>query len=157
MNPYYQDEAVTIYHCDCREVLPTLAKVDLVLTDPPYGINAATRRDGGAVCSRASVSKDYGARSVWDAAVAAQELIDDAVNKGRIAVVWGGNYFLLPPSSCWLIWDKCQREFSLADAEMAWTSMDRATRIVTLSRGEALVDGRFHPTQKPLKLMKFCI
>jgi DNA modification methylase len=157
MKPYFEENGIVIYHADCRDVLPSLPKVDLVLTDPPYGINAANRPDGGAVCSRASGSKNYGERSVWDEAVASQELVDDAIAKGREAIVWGGNYYLLPPSSCWLIWDKGQRDFSLADAELAWTSMSRATRIITLSRGEALLDGRFHPTQKPLVVIKWAI
>jgi site-specific DNA-methyltransferase (adenine-specific) len=72
-------------------------------------------------------------------------------------VIWGGNYFILPPSMGWLVWDKGQREFSLADAELAWTSEQRATRVFNYSRGKAVQDGKQHPTQKPEALMAWVL
>ena len=57
----------------------------------------------------------------------------------------------------WLIWDKGQRDFSLADCEMAWTSQRKASRIFDFARGTALLDGRHHPTQKPIALMQWCL
>lgn len=71
----------------------------------------------------------------------------------------GGNYFadLLPPLQCWYVWDKMQGDFSLADGELAWTSFDKALRIFKYNRGKALQDGKIHPTQKPLQLMKWCL
>ena len=73
--------------------------------------------------------------------------------------MWGGNYFtdLLPPSMRWLVWDKGQRNFSLADCEFAWSSQQLAARVLTLPRGEALQDGKEHPTQKPVRLMAWCL
>jgi len=81
-------------------------------------------------------------------------MIQDAA---KDAIVWGGNYYSLPPSMGWLVWDKGQRDFSLADAELAWTSRDKAVRCFDYSRGEAARDGRVHPTQKPLALMRWCL
>ena len=79
------------------------------------------------------------------------------VSKNQI--IWGGNYFTdyLPPSQGWLVWNKGQRNFSLADGELAWTSFDKALRIFDYSRVQALKDGKIHPTQKPLSLMEWCI
>tara|TARA_Y100001956_G_scaffold66547_1_gene68145 strand:- start:15 stop:641 length:627 start_codon:yes stop_codon:yes gene_type:complete len=154
MKPYYQDKSVTIYNADCREVLPTLDKVDLVLTDPPYGINAARHRN-----SQINGWKDYGEReeSLWDKETPEQDLINLSVGAGKDVIVWGGNYFVLPPSQGWLVWDKGQRNFSLADCELAWTNRDKATRIFNYSRGSAMQDGKQHPTQKPCALMRWCI
>lgn len=78
---------------------------------------------------------------------------------GKIQVIWGGNYFadLLPPKMRWLVWDKGQRDFSLADVELAWTSDDKAARAFTYPRALALQDGKVHPTQKPVALMKWCL
>ena len=75
------------------------------------------------------------------------------------AIVWGGNYFadVLPPTMGWLVWNKMQRDFSLSDGELAWTSYEKALRICDISRGKALTDGKEHPTQKSLDLMRWCI
>ena len=74
------------------------------------------------------------------------------------AIVWGGNYFadMLPPTSGWLVWDKGQR-INQSDGELAWTSLQSALRICTMNRVELLLDGTDHPTQKPLRLMVWCL
>lgn len=152
--PYFQDDAVTIYHGDARELLPLMPKVDLVLTDPPYGIDAARHRK-----SQAWGWRDYGdaTERAWDVAPCPQDLIEQVVDAGKRAIVWGGNYFALPPRMGWFIWDKGQRDFSLADCEMAWTSENRAARVFFHSRAAALQEGKEHPTQKPLPLMRWCL
>lgn len=152
MKPYYEKGGITIYHVDCREVLPMLS-FDAVATDPPYGIKACNRSDGG-VGSISSGSKFYG-RQAWDYEKADQSVIDSLISKP--CVIWGGNYYPLPPTSCWLIWDKMQRDFTFADAEMAWTNLDKAVRIYPYSRGQLTNEGKVHPTQKPLPLMKWSI
>jgi DNA modification methylase len=148
---YYQDEWATIYHGDCREVLPTLEPVDLLLTDPPYGVNADRDRK-----SQKHGWVDYGSTG-WDKERPSIELIELCISKGSRAIVWGGNFFALAPRGGWLIWDKMQRDFSLSDCELAWTSENRASRVFSFSRSAALQDGKQHPTQKPLALMKWCI
>lgn len=142
-----------LWHGDAREVLPLLAPVDLVLTDPPYGIGADrtrnTPKDGWV---------DYGHEG-WDKERPSPWLFGLMREKAKECVVWGGNYFtdLLPPSMRWLVWDKGQRNFSLADCEFAWSSQQLAARVLTLPRGEALQDGKEHPTQKPVRLMAWCL
>lgn len=144
----------TLYLGDCREVLPTLAPCDLILTDPPYGI-AVCGNEGG-VTSLKSGSKDYG-KQEWDNQPPERWVIELMRAKAKDCIVWGGNYFELPPTKCFLIWDKGQRDFSLADGEMAWTTLDKAARFLTISRGELNQDGREHPTQKPVRLMEWCL
>lgn len=142
-----------LWHGDAREVLPLLAPVDLVLTDPPYGIGADrtrnTPKDGWV---------DYGHEG-WDKERPSPWLFGLMREKAKECVVWGGNYFtdLLPPSMRWLVWDKGQRNFSLADCEFAWSSQQLAARVLTLPRVEALQDGKEHPTQKPVRLMAWCL
>ena len=111
----------TLYLGDCRDILPTLGTVDAVVTDPPYGI--------GFAAQPTRYQRANGMTSkTWD-----NERPDGVVGIiGNIAaqvIIWGGNYFWLPPTSGWLLWDKGQREFSLADGELAWTSEQRALRI----------------------------
>lgn len=135
---------------DCLEILPTLGKVDAVVTDPPYGIG----RDGKPKSSSSHGGhKGYEARG-WDQARPSADLFRVILAAAPVAVIWGGNYFadLLPPTSKWLSWDKGQR-IDQADAELAWTSLSGALRVFTLNRAEIAQDGAVHPTQKPVKLM----
>lgn len=142
-----------LWHGDCREVLPLLQKHDLLLTDPPYGINA---EQAGGRGSGGWTKFEVGG---WDKERPPSWLFGLMREKATECVVWGGNYFadLLPTSMRWLVWDKGQRDFSLADCEFAWTSEQKAARVLTLSRGEALQDGKEHPTQKPVRLMAWCL
>lgn len=146
-------EGVRLILGDCREILPTLGKVDAVVTDPPYGINAARDRK-----SQKHGWRDYGAAG-WDKERPSTETISLIVGAAKHAIIWGGNYFTdaLPPSSKWLSWDKGQSDFSLADFELAWCSFDGAARRINYPRSLAMQDGKEHPTQKPVEVMRWCI
>ena len=151
----------TLYLGDCREILPTLGKVDAVVTDPPYGIDYGKRMKGkgdGNGGLDANRWKDYGSFT-WDESRPSRETFDAIRSAAPKQIIWGGNYFTdyLPPTMQWLVWDKCQRDFSLADFEVAWSSQSAASRIFDYSRPEALRDGREHPTQKPVALMEWCL
>ena len=138
----------TLYCGDCRDILPTLGKVDAVVTDPPYGIQAAKAgahssiRDNSA-WAQAEWDNDRPSRETFAAILAAADKI----------AIWGGNYFadLLPASPAWLSWRKPQAEtgFSLADIELCWTNLSFAARCRTYARR----DGNDHPTQKPVSIM----
>lgn len=158
MNPYYERCGITIYHGDCREILPTLPNVDLVLTDPPYGIGE--RWSKSAMIGKNGSSRLWGKGETWDDAPPEDALIRLTVEAGDLAIVWGGNYFNLPPARGWLIWDKMQK-FTGADAEMAWTNLDMPVRVFRLSRIDAFVNQaecrKSHPTQKPDQLIRWCI
>ena len=148
-NYYYQDKWVTIYHGDCREILPELPKVDLVLTDPPYGLNI--KMQGGTW----GIKFKHGDMKDWDYLVE-QELIDIIIAKGTYAIIWGGNNYLVQPSRCWLCWDKLQKLDTLADFELAWTNLDKPCKSWTVRRNHT-INGNQHPTQKPVSLMEWCI
>jgi DNA modification methylase len=142
-----------MYLGDCSEIMPTLEKVDAVITDPPYGINHARDRN-----SQKDGWVDYPANG-WDKDRPDRAVFDMMRSMSTDQIIWGGNYFTdyLPPTMRWLVWDKGQRNFSLADCEFAWTSQAKAARIFNYSRGQALQEGKEHPTQKPLPLMEWCV
>ena len=148
----------TMYLGDCREIMPTLAKVDAVVTDPPYGIGAArsrTGQHGAAVCQ----SKDYGQKA-WDDEPCEPATIEAIRALSTHQIIFGGNYFRLPPSRCWLVWDKMNGENDYADCELAWTNLDRPVRRLRFMWHGMLRDEhgeRFHPTQKPVGVMRWCL
>lgn len=154
VKPYYAEGGIIIINSDCREILPHLDPVDLVLTDPPYGIG----KDG----QKASYGKHGGRKAYeflgWDGERPTDKTFDMVLHAADQHIIWGGNYFadLLPPQMKWLVWDKGQR-INQSDGELAWTSLGGALRILTLNRVELLMDGAEHPTQKPLRLMKWCL
>ena len=138
----------TLYLGDCRHILPTLERVDAVITDPPYGINFANQPTSGQ--RRAGA-----ARKNWDRCTVAD--IGAVLEKGAIQIVWGGNYYALPPSRGWLVWYKPDAPPSMASLELAWTNMDRNARQFSQSISATNRERVGHPTQKPLALMKWCI
>ena len=140
-----------LIHGDCREVLPLLPPVDLVLTDPPYGIDIGSMDMGKGKKVAAFEAFE------WDAEPPPAWLFGLLREKGEDLIVWGGNYFSLGPSGCWLSWDKMQ-EFSGADFELAYTTLRGPSKTFRLSRVQAYgAVERVHPTQKPLSLMEWCI
>jgi site-specific DNA-methyltransferase (adenine-specific) len=142
----------TLYLGDCREILPTIGKVDAVITDPPYGIETGRKKCGGE-------NSLAWAEQAWDRTTD-PEGVALAIQAAPVCIVWGGNYYQLPPSRCWLLWDKCQPEewYSTAHAEMAWTSMDKNTRAWRMSQVQAYgAMDKQHPSQKPVALMEWCI
>ena len=152
MTPYYQHDGITIYHGDCADVLPTLARFDLLLTDPPYGIGK--KWTGGSGHGWGKADKQKATRNDWDSDTPSRALIDSVVALCRRSIIWGGNYFELPPSRCWLVWNKPERNFTLAEAELAWTNADNVARVFDCKRSDR---DRTHPTQKPLALMRWCL
>ena len=134
-----------LYLGDCREILPTLGKVDAVVTDPPYGI-------GITKSPRLAVSRGMGGKS-WDDEAAD---ISWLLPMGVPSIVWGGNYFPLPPSRAILVWDKNNAGRDFADFEMAWTNLEMVARR-SVFRPMNMDGGKEHPTQKPIEVMRWCI
>jgi site-specific DNA-methyltransferase (adenine-specific) len=152
VKPYYQDDYATIYCGDCREILPQLPRVDLVLTDPPYGLGDKLKSgDNG------EWSKGFSVAPTWDASVVPSWLILQVIEKAEGSIIWGGNYYPLPPVRGWLGWDKMQ-EHTSGHYELAWTNLDIPTRMFRKSRVEAYGGmDKQHPTQKPEGLLTWCI
>lgn len=151
--PYYQDDYVTLYHADCREVLPLLEPVDLVLTDPPYGIERFAKGFG------TTRFKGYGADKKgieWDKAPNV-DFFEMLLSKSVYSIIWGMNYFELPKTEHFLVWYKHQPVDNFADAEIAWTNLKR-TKVFDYSihlHNQRKFGG--HPTEKPVELMRWCI
>ena len=150
----------TLYLGDCRDILQALAPVDLVLTDPPYGIGEAAGKNKSR--GLMAVSKDYG-DDQWDNEPPPDDLIDAIRAKGRYQIMFGGNYFTLPPSSCWLVWDKDNGSTDFADCELAWTNLPQAVRRLKfrwqgmLQENMGAKELREHPTQKPVPVMRWAL
>lgn len=140
----------TLYLGDCMDILPTLDKVDAVITDPPYGIG----QDGGAQRTRGS-KRTNGEKIGWDCERPEKLVFDLMELSGNVRIYWGGNYFAdyLPASMGWLYWEK-RMGGDFADGELAWTSQHRALRQFSHYKKNK---GDEHPTQKPIELMRWCI
>lgn len=148
----------TLYLGDCREILPTLSKVDAVVTDPPYGIDENERK----IASRGNLAraKDYGDVK-WDREPITASDVAALRSISRWQIIFGGNYYEgLGPTTCWLVWDKKNGANDFADCELAWTNLQKAVRRIEwlwngmIRKGE---DVREHPTQKPEGVMRWCI
>jgi site-specific DNA-methyltransferase (adenine-specific) len=168
VRPYYEHGGVTIYHGDCREILPTLPPVDLVLADPPYGIRSV-KRDGKMGGGEGRPNRKWKNRRNG---VYLPVYGDDKELRprwlcgyGRRQIVWGAEHFTeAMPRGRMLIWDKRgdlpSNDFS--DAELAWDSERGACRIFRHRQMGMVGDGygdidRCHPNQKPLALMAWCL
>ena len=163
MTPYYEHAGIMIYHGTALTVLDLweglrAQSFDLLLTDPPYGIDAVKRGTIGT--SKKGIVKDYGA-SKWDERTA-DEAICMARRFCRWHIVFGGNYYDLPPSRCWLVWDK-DNTADFADCELAWTNLPKAVRRITyrwngmLQEPGVPKEERWHPTQKPEAVMRWAL
>ena len=145
---------------------------DLAIVDPPYGIDADKSQNKAAENRIKSNGKNKSGRgwkqykvTNWDSATPKDEYFAELFRVSKKQIVWGGNYFnyLWTYSNSFIIWNKMQRDFSLADGELAWYSIkNKAMRIFDFSRGGALADnnkngGRLHPTQKPVKLYEWIL
>jgi len=142
-----KDKMNKIHLGDCLEFMKQVPDnyFDLVLTDPPYGINIG----------RDSIRQKHDKKD-WDKETPSQEYFEEIFRISKNQIIWGGNYFNLPPSKGFLVWDKKQPyDFTLAMAEYAYSSWDYPAKIYSHSnRGD---EDKSHPTQKPTKLMRFCI
>lgn len=167
--PYYEEEGITIYHGDCREIIPHVPKVDLVLTDPPYGIQMAAGFGSGgrsfgdkhrSVEGGGILTRQY--EDEWDDVRPGETTFHMILAQTDLAIIFGGNYFadLLPRSTHWLVWDKLQTMPSFSDCELAWTNVERKSVKKKVVEWNGLLGKereRFHPTQKPIELMIWCL
>lgn len=148
--------SIKLINCDCMDFMKDVPDkaFDLAIVDPEYGIG----RDG----SLRTTSKHGGRKAHkfkgWDKKPASKEYFDQLFRVSKNQIIWGGNYFTqhLPSSMGWIFWDKGQRICN-SDGELAYTSFQRALRVVEYNRVELLIEGTIHPTQKPVKLYKWVL
>ena len=150
-----------VIQTDCMEGMKLLPDkcIDLVLTDPPYGIGEAAGKNKRR--SKLAIAKDYG-DSDWDDEPIGADKIAELMRVGKNQVIFGGNYFELPPSPCWIVWDK-NNSGDFADCELAWTSFKSAVRKFKWTWNGMIQENmkqkeiRHHPTQKPVDLMRWIL
>lgn len=154
---------MVIYHGDAARVLPCLDRVDLLLTDPPYGIGC-DRAIHATKPSRPStyVSPPKYAPGEWDSERPSPVMFAAMLSLSTDQIIWGGNYFadLLPPSRGWLFWDKrFENTTNFSHGELAWTSLSKPLQKFTLSSKAETRGGqlRVHPTQKPEEVMRWSL
>lgn len=156
----------TLILADCMEAMKTLEPVDLLLTDPPFGIKRDCGMGTGGFSGfgdgkrRARHVKRYD--NDWDSQRPDPEVIHAALALAPAHIIWGGQFFadILPAQGKWLFWDKCQTMPSFGDGELAWTSLPgNAVKQFTYNGNglQAKEKDRFHPTQKPVALMEWCL
>lgn len=169
------------YNMDCMAAMKTFPDhfFDLAIVDPPYGDGnakiggGALRRlvrqiqKGGIASGNASTvtrtggtwAREYGKKIIaWDVAPE-QSYFDELFRVSRDQIIWGGNYFSLPPTRCFLIWRKLtiSESFSMAMAEYAWTSFTGNAKVFEATPQGAAKETRFHPTQKPISLYSWIL
>ena len=145
-----------LYNMDCMEGMRQFPDkyFELAIVDPPYGIGISKSREIGYKGFNQFTPKE------WDNETPTEEYWQELFRVSKNQIVWGGNYFNLPPSRCFLIWDKGEGFYnrSYAECEMAWTSFDANAKIFKrdpLARGD--YKGKIHPTQKPVALYKWLL
>ena len=151
IEPFYHDSHSVIYNADCRKVLPFLEVLDLVLTDPPYGINATKMTMGKGQSSKPK-SKRFN-NSSWDENVPRN--LNQVLDAAKYACIWGGNYMtqFLEPTNDWLVWHKKNDDRSFSECEFAWTNFGCQSRHLSHHWGG---EQKSHPTQKPLDVIRWC-
>lgn len=173
MRPYYEENGITIYHGDCREILPSLPAGAALVSDPQYGIgfNVNAKRSRNTGLDFGKHRKPADRNPDWT----------PLQNNDRTpfdpkpflvfpeVILWGANNFAesLPNSRGWLIWDKLgdKQPCAFGDCELAWTSIDQSTRIwrqvwrgLVREGEENVANGsKLHPCQKPIALMRWCV
>jgi site-specific DNA-methyltransferase (adenine-specific) len=145
---------------DCLQRLRDMetASVDLLLTDPPYGIGHAVTRGANSIFR-------YFVPKAWDVQIPAKTAFEEMLRVGNRHIIWGGNYFahILPPSNAWFVWHKNDGLPSLqfSDCELAWTSCVTKSKVFNCRHRGGLKDSKetlvAHPTQKALEVIKWCL
>ena len=166
IKPYYKDEWCAIYHADCRDILPLIPdkSIDLVLTDPPYGIGSI----GGSKAFGSIGGSNIVSVNKYTPIIGDNQPFDPSflLSIGKNQIIWGANYFAdkLPNSKGWIVWDKKLKnnwDDNFSDIELAWSSFDKPARCFRYLYMGLLQEGdrelRKHPTQKPIALFAWLI
>lgn len=173
----------SVYEGDAMDFMATIGDkfFDLIIDDSPYGIG----EDGRRSASRSGMVKQKNGSQMyvkaaavpiknWDNEMPSPEYFKELFRISKNQIIWGANHFgNMPPSSCWIVWDKCNIGTDQADAELAWTSFEGAVRLFPfmwsgmmqgspgngrrMQGNKRLNEKRIHPTQKPVSLYAWCL
>ena len=156
IEPYYDRGGITIYHGDCAEVMNQLGEFDLLLTDPPYGIGERLVKGGKGGSFDMLINSGA---NLWDTKIS-EQLMGRLFEVTENQIIWGGNFYKLPPCNQPLCWDKVRpNQRNLSEFEYCWTSFTGRARMFRFCANGGFVskEHRYHPTQKPLQLMQWCL
>jgi site-specific DNA-methyltransferase (adenine-specific) len=143
---------ITMLNMDCMDYMATLPDkaFELAIVDPPYGININNNMG-----RRRGDKKSNYAPTIWDRSIPDEKYFDELFRVSENQIIWGGNYFPLDPTPCWILWDKgFSQDITFAQFEMAWTSFDSSCKKIDQSSAQL---NRIHPTQKPVALYKWLL
>ena len=167
-----------VYNIDCMEYMKTIPDkfFDLAIVDPPYGINAPKMIMGGGFSGGKYNPKNYTSKKrlnggsgklknrvlnqsdcTWDETPPDENYFKELFRISKNQIIWGGNYFNLPPTRCVIAWDKCQPWENFSQVEIAWTSFDKPAKLYKQMNGGFNVEKKIHPTQKPVELYKYLL
>jgi site-specific DNA-methyltransferase (adenine-specific) len=143
-----------IHNVDCLEFMRQVPDnyFDLVLTDPPYGLGDRLSKGAGKLNN--TPMKQLYLKTQWEDIAPDNKIFNEIFRISKNQIIWGGNYFDLPPTRGFICWDKKQPMPTLSACEYAWTSFDKPAKLFAISSTDL---NRKHPTQKPIELMKFCL
>ena len=144
---------IRLYNGDCMDWMKVVPDkwYDLAIVDPPYQLSKSSTTGSGKLKHRALNVGNIAER--WDNKPS-KEYFDELFRISKNQIIWGGNYFDLPPCRCFVCWDKCQPWENFSQVEMAWTSFDKPAK---LFRYDNRRGGKFHPTQKPIELYVYLL
>jgi len=130
---------------------------DLAIVDPPYGIGIDGQKK--IINKNPKHNRKEHSRKNWDNEIPSQEYFEELFRVSKNQIIWGANYFTeyLKPTKAWIFWYKGQRDLTMSDGEMAWTSFETVTRQVEINRAQLISQNTFHPTEKPIKLYKWIL
>ncbi len=149
---------INLYNCDNMEFMKNIPDkyYDLAIVDPPYGIGY----DGAKKTSGSHGGRKAHKFKGWDSSIPEKEYFDEVFRVSKNQIIWGANYFTkyLPSSMGWIVWRKDRGDFSSSDAELAYSSFNRALREYTKNPLVLVREGgTIHPTQKPICLYKWLL
>lgn len=158
---------IELHNMDCMDAMKDMEdnQFDLAIVDPPYGINHAETagKQSGTKYGRSAAAKKKYAIKTWDKQTPTADYFKSLFRISKNQIIWGGNYFAMSASKCWIVWDKDNSTNYFADCELAWTSFDSAVRKVVITWHGMLQENmknkekRIHPTQKPKLLYKWLL
>jgi site-specific DNA-methyltransferase (adenine-specific) len=130
---------------------------ELAIVDPPYGIGIDGQKK--SINKNPKHNRKEHTQKNWDNKIPSKEYFMELQRVSKNQIVWGGNYFTehLKPTKAWIFWYKGQRDLTMSDGEMAWTSFETVTRQFELNRASLISQNTFHPTEKPYKLYKWLL
>lgn len=143
-----------VYNMDCMEYMKSIPDkfFDLAVVDPPYGLDKKSTQGSGKLKNRCL---NRGNIKKWEVRPS-EKYFKELFRISKNQIIWGGNYFPLPPTRCFICWDKQLVWENFSQCEFAWTSFDKPAKHVTIpNRGGQSDCNKFHPTQKPIKLYQW--